>query len=91
MKKDRETTERGFINYNNFKDTYGSEIVLRESSAVGEQKLWIFCKNESWDNPSPHINAEQAKLLIKGLERFVRDAESPNNWRNDPEYIKDWG
>jgi len=84
-----EYTERGFADFGDFKDTKGSTITVRESSAVGEPCVWIFAEADprmNWDNPSPHLNVGQAKKLIRRLAEFVDFAERPDNWRNDPEY-----
>lgn len=92
-----EKTERGFSKYGTITDTKGSEVRLQESSAVGRRCCWIFCDNEdpsykmSSISPAPHLSVENAKELIKNLQIFVEDAESPDNWRNDKEYEETFG
>ena len=88
-----ERDHRGFKIYGMVTDSYESEIQVKESSGVGRPKVWVFAYNdpERMKNPSPHLTVEQAKELIKVLEEFIRDAEDPSNWRNDPEYIENFG
>ena len=72
-------TERGFEDFIEFRDSYNSKIVIRESSAVGEPHVWIFCKdNPNIPEPSPYLNVEQAKKVIDGLLAFIDRTESEN-------------
>jgi hypothetical protein len=97
--KEFKTTARGFKIYGELKDGRGCGIKVQESSAVGSPQVYVWCHNDAGayhttpkDGDVPmHINVEQAKQLIDILEDFVDDAESEDNWRNDPEYIKVWG
>jgi len=88
-----ETTDRGFKIYGKFIDRYDSEVTVQESSIVGRPCAWVFATNDPkvHENPHPHLAVEDAKKLISALQNFVDDAESENNWRNDPEYKKSWG
>lgn len=90
-------TERGFSIYGEFIDTYGATIRVQESSAVGPQKIWIYCtgggtvKNDKDANATAHLNIEQMKKLRDILDTAIKDSESPENWRNNMEYIDVWG
>lgn len=85
------TTHRGFKVYHTLTDTYGSEVRVQESSIVGRPCCWVFASSEHINEPSPHLNVAQARELIQALEAFIADAEDPANWRNDPEYMADFG
>lgn len=39
---------------------------------------------------SLHLDVEQAKLLVKHLQEFLKDTRDPEHWKNDPGYIKVW-
>ena len=72
-------TNRGFPIYSEFVDTYKSNVRVQMSSSV-VKRCWIFVEN---DGKSPesnlvidgaiHLNERQAKLIIKGLEKFLKD------------------
>ncbi|AJA41471.1 hypothetical protein AXJ14_gp152 [Geobacillus virus E3] len=68
-------TSRGFAIYKSFTDTYGNEIRIQESSSATNDCVWIICKNEKGNDSSPHLNIEQAKLLIEGLQEFIDQYE----------------
>lgn len=90
--KDRDTrnkTDRGFVIYDEFKDRYGSEITVQESSIAFEACVWIFCKNPRYkDNEgqgSPHLSPTDAKRLIVALQKFVDDAALEENGGEEQE------
>lgn len=85
-----EHNERGFKVYDRFDDRYGRAVRVQESSIVGRPHVWIFCGDGDKDQP-PHLNVELASRLIVALQSFIDDAESPNNWRNDPNYVQEFG
>jgi len=39
----------------------------------------------------PDLDREEAAKLIDLFQRFLDHAGSPDNWRNDPSYIEQWG
>ena len=89
-----EKSERGWQYYTQIKkDRYCSTVTVKESSIAGRPCVWIFCTNEdpNYKNPPPHLTVAQAKKVIKGLQKFVDEAEDPEHWRNDPEYQEMWG
>ena len=59
-------TTRGFAVYDQFPDMYGNEITVQESSNV-DGGIWLFCKNGTNPDPSPHLNRTQAERLIVAL------------------------
>lgn len=72
-----ETTDRGFKIYTTFHDTYGTRVQVQESSSAEEPRVWIFCQPHLHLNvPAPHLNVEQARMVIAGLERFIREASA---------------
>lgn len=72
------TTNRGFSIYGEFADTYGSKVKIQQSSSVSK-RCWIFVNNDGKTQGSNlktdgaiHINAAQAKKIIKSLEKFIK-------------------
>lgn len=96
MAKEFKTTNRGFKIYGELKDTQDGELDLIESSIVGRPQLRMYAYDrhkapEATYSSCTTLTVEKAKELIELLQGFVDDAESPDNWRNDPEYEKNWG
>ena len=82
-------TARGFIIYGEIKDTYDSTITISESAAVGEEHIWIqCCKIHTNEKFFPHLNVEQAEILIGHLQNFIKHSKSDDNVRNKAEYKK---
>lgn len=70
----KDYTLLGFEVYDHFKDTKGHDVRVQRSSSEKEDAVWIFCKRgEEYD--SPHLNIEQAKLMINALQEFIDDYE----------------
>ncbi len=67
-------TQRGFRNYGEFKDSYGSTITVRQSSSATLVACWIFCKQGNGDF-SPHLTIKQARKLITILRKFIKEAK----------------
>ena len=65
MKIRLKATERGFIR-GEFKDLYGEECSIQESSLAESPALWLGC------DAGRHLDKKRAKMLIKLLKRFVR-------------------
>jgi len=72
---DRSLTPRGFVIYDQFKDTYGSEIRIQHSSAATRTCVWIFADGEDDSTSSPHLDVEQAKRVRDALDVFIRENE----------------
>jgi hypothetical protein len=66
-------TERGFRNYGEFKDSYGSIITVRQSSSATVNACWVFCHKETGEEFSPHLTIKQAKRLITLLGKFINE------------------
>lgn len=66
-------TPRGFRNYAEFSDSYGSTITVRESSSAERHCVWVFCRKPTGEEFAPHLNKKQARMLIKALEKFIND------------------
>jgi hypothetical protein len=76
-RKKRVFTIRGFEDFCEFRDRYGSLVTVRESSLATLSCVWIFCKdNPDIPEPSPHLTVEQAQIVIKALQAFVRKNKS---------------
>ena len=72
----RKFTPRGFEDFATLTDSHENNIVVRESSEVGEPRVWIFCHNTLGDGDNtPYLSVEQAQELARGLMRFVRRSE----------------
>lgn len=69
-----EKDSRGFLKFVEFVDMYGSIVTVKESSAWGMEKCWIFVHN---DDPnfkqrgSMHLNKEQARKIRDALNEFL--------------------
>ena len=90
-KRKKVLTQRGFEDYATVpEDRYGNKVIVRESSNVGSA-VWIFCHpGASWKarmvadkaaghdviEPAPHLSVAQAKTVIKGLQRFIKEHET---------------
>lgn len=73
---DRTVTPRGFTIYDQFTDTYGSDIRVQESSSAEEARVWIFATAaQSGAGASPHLNVEQAGRVRDALDAFIRENE----------------
>lgn len=71
--KERKFTDRGFEDYTEFRDTYGSLVTVRQSSSAERDAVWIFCKdNPHMKEPSPHLSPEQAEQVADALMDFVK-------------------
>ena len=71
----RGMTERGFTIYDQFTDTYGSDVRVQESSAATAAKVWIFCNKHGFPDQgtSPHLNVPQAVRLRDALDAFIAE------------------
>jgi len=72
--RDMKRTQRGFRIYTEFKDEYGANIRVQESSLATKRCVWI--QNEVVDcSGTPlgnaHLTVPMAKRVIKALQRFV--------------------
>lgn len=75
---ERSFTQRGFENFATFTDSHGNDVVVRESSEIGEPCVWVFCGHGVGDvapRPSAHLTKEQARSLAEALMQFVNREE----------------
>lgn len=56
---DRSATPRGFTVYDEFTDTYGSEIKVQQSSSAKSARVWIFANHPSVRDHLPPDMAER--------------------------------
>lgn len=73
----RSVTGRGFTIYDAFRDHYGADIRLQESSLATERCIWIFSNKHGFpDEPaSPHLTVEQAERVRDALDQFIRETK----------------
>jgi len=57
------------------RDTYGSQISVRESCADPMTRGWLFIEGGvlEHNNGAAHLTVNQASRLILALQRFVKD------------------
>lgn len=80
-------TSRGFNVYSEFKDSNQNIIRIQKSSSAMKECCWIFIESKDGSGlffdkatnefhaHSPHLTKTQAKILIKGLSKFIKDIE----------------
>ena len=59
----RSVTPRGFTTYDEFTDTYGSKVVVRESSGAAGPRVWIFADYP--DGPEQHLTPGDRQRLAR--------------------------
>ncbi len=66
-------TQRFFQIYGEFKDSYGSEVRIQESSSAEGRYCWIFSHkaNDQQTDFPPHLSVTQAKRVVKALTKFI--------------------
>ena len=69
----RSTTGRGFTVYDEFTDTYGSTVIVQESSSAEGARIWIFCRHGGFPQKAnePHLDVEQARRVRDALDTFI--------------------
>jgi hypothetical protein len=58
---------RGF-KYADFKDLYGNDCSIQESSLATEDAIWL-----GLDDSRMHLNREQAEHIVELLQKFIDD------------------
>lgn len=66
----RSTTDRGFVIYDQFEDTYGHVVTIQESSHADGDRCWIFTHPAA-----AHMNVEQARRVRDALDVFISEHE----------------
>ena len=71
----RSVTERGFITYDEFTDTYDATVTVRESSAATRSCVWVNTQGGGvkGNHGSAHLDVRQAKRLRAALDAFIKD------------------
>ena len=74
MTTKRKFTPRGFEDFATFVDSHENNIVVRESSEIGDPRVWVFCHpvGSRLDEDTPYLSVDQARELARGLLKFVR-------------------
>lgn len=76
----RRLTERGFVVYDEFDDTYGNAIRIQESSNIN-RRCWVFCNPQTIDGMevpvgvSAHLDIKQAERIIEALKTFIKESK----------------
>jgi len=74
MQPDVTKTNRGFCKIE-VTDTRGCICRIQRSSSVEDDAVWIFCDDPHGvyrdEDPSPHLNAEQARAVARALLAFA--------------------
>jgi hypothetical protein len=75
----RSVTPRGFDNYDQFTDSYGAEVRVRQSSAASAPHVWLFIAGGRTAGPgapndgSAHLDVEQARRVRDALDAFIEE------------------
>jgi hypothetical protein len=71
----RSVTERGFITYDEFTDTYDATVTVRQSSAATRACVWVFTEGGGVkrNHGSAHLGVEQATRLRDALDVFIKE------------------
>jgi hypothetical protein len=75
----RSVTSRGFDTYDEFRDSYGAEVTVRQSSAASGPHVWLFITGGAMVSPdhpndgSAHLTVEQAKRVRDALDAFIKE------------------
>src|SRR3990167_812542 len=65
-------SDRGFAQYAHFKDTYGFDVKVAESSAATEECVWIFIDSKATNShAAAHLNFSQAKAIRDSLNDWI--------------------
>lgn len=67
-------TNRGF-SVIEFKDSYGKQCSLQESSSASEPKIWFGVDDVPNGLGGMHLTREQVKELLPHLNRFVKTGD----------------
>jgi len=75
MSPNRSTTPRGFITYDEFTDSYGASITIRESSNAEGSHVWIFAEGGGVrkNDGSAHLTVAQAIRVRDALNAFIAE------------------
>lgn len=75
----RSETPRGFDTYDEFRDSYGAAVTIRQSSAASGPHVWLFIEGGGTVSPdrpnegSAHLDVEQARRVRDALDTFITE------------------
>jgi hypothetical protein len=75
----RSVTPRGFDTYDEFQDSYGAAVAIRQSSAASGPHVWLSIRgggtasHERANDGSAHLDVEQAKRVRDALDTFITE------------------
>ena len=74
MTTKRKFTPRGFEDFATLTDSHENTITVRESSEVGDPRVWVYCHpvDVRIIGTTPYLSAAQARELARGLLKFAR-------------------
>lgn len=84
MAKIMKRSDRGFHSYGEpFRDTYGAELEVYESSSAEGPRVWLriqggHANDRASDHHVAHLNKRQALALIDRLQTWIDDI--PSRW-----------
>lgn len=96
----RSVTDRGFVTYDEFTDTYGTDICVRQSSTAAGPRVWIFASHDPAKHLTPQDRARLWGLDTLGMDELAAkltpsphlDVEQAKRVRDAlDEFIKDHG
>jgi hypothetical protein len=67
------------VTYADFTDSYGANVIIRESSAADEPCVWVFVSNGvvQGNDGTAHLTVEQARVARDALTAFITRQEAP--------------
>lgn len=83
MDPERTVSERGFITYDRFEDSYGAEVKVTESSAASGPHVWVFIDGGGIEDNvgSSHLDPDQARRVRDALDTWL--GEIHERWADD--------
>jgi hypothetical protein len=71
----RSVTSRGFDTYDEFRDSYGAAVTVRQSSAASGAHVWLFAEGGGVDrnDGAAHLTVDQARRVRDALDVFIAE------------------
>ena len=76
--------DRGLYDFAVIRECYGGTLTVRQSSGVGEPRVWLFTSNAegedgvfhlgAWQAHHPLLGVREATILRDALDRFIGEA-----------------
>lgn len=66
-------TERGFANFAEFTDSYGAEVIVRQSSNAEMDAVWVFVDGGgiTGNDGAMHLSVDEATQLRDALSDYL--------------------